>query len=126
MKSVISTPKAPKALGPYSQAIRAGQLIFCAGQIGIDPASGELQTETESQIAQAFANLQAILAAAKCELNDVVKLNLYLISLKDFGTVNEICQRTFSEPYPARATVEVAHLPLNASFEVDAIAYQSS
>lgn len=124
MKKVISTPNAPKAIGPYSHAVQAGGFVFCAGQIGIDPKTEKLVEGPREQIVQALKNLEAVLKAAGCGFKDIVKLNFYLINLKDFDDVNEICRDYLEAPYPARATVEVAHLPMNASFEVDAVAYK--
>ncbi|MCS6995682.1 MAG: RidA family protein [Casimicrobiaceae bacterium] len=121
-KQPIHTPSAPAALGPYSQAIVTGNLLFCSGQIGLDPATGQLREGFEAQVDQAFANLQAVIEAAGSDLSRVVKLTLFLTDLAHFATVNAKMEALFSAPYPARSTVEVSALPKGALFEVEAIA----
>jgi 2-iminobutanoate/2-iminopropanoate deaminase len=121
-KEVIHSPAAPAAIGPYSQAIKTGLVVFLSGQIGLDPASGQLvEGGFEAQVQRAFANLRAVAEAAGGTLADAVKLNLYLTDLGQFGKVNEIMSSLFPSPFPARATLGVASLPRGALFEVDAI-----
>jgi 2-iminobutanoate/2-iminopropanoate deaminase len=119
----IVTPAAPPALGPYAQAVAAGDLVFCSGQVGLDPATGKLvpggiATET----ARVLDNLAAVLSAAGLGLVDVVKTTVYLVDLADFTTLNEVYARRFPPPHPARATVQVAALPAGARVEIEAIA----
>ncbi|TAM78288.1 MAG: reactive intermediate/imine deaminase [Chloroflexota bacterium] len=120
----IQTGGAPAAIGPYSQAIDAGpgDIVACSGQVGLDPASGELAASLEAQVTRAMANLGAVLEAAGLGYADVVKTTLFLTDIADFATVNEIYGRSFSDPQPARSTVAVAALPKGARFEVEAIA----
>ena len=118
----ISTPDAPAAIGPYSQAVRAGGMVFFSGQIALDPATGELAGGgIEAQARRAFDNLQAVCAAAGGSFDDVVRLGLYLTDLSQFAAVNAVMQEYFSAPYPARSTIGVAALPRGAQFEVDAV-----
>lgn len=119
--SVISTPNAPQAIGPYSQAVRAGTLVFLSGQIGLDPKTMELVSGVEAQAKQVFSNLKAVAEAAGASLNNAVKLTIYMTDLNDFAKVNEIMAQYFNQPYPARATVQVAALPKGALVEADAI-----
>jgi 2-iminobutanoate/2-iminopropanoate deaminase len=121
-REVIVTPHAPAAIGPYSQAIRAGNFIFTAGQIGLDPASGKLREGLEAQTRQALNNLQAILEAAGSSLQNVVKTTLFLTDINHFPTVNAVYGDLFSSNPPARSTVQVAALPLGALVEIEAIA----
>lgn len=121
-KKVIHTDEAPAAIGPYSQATSAGRMLFTSGQIGLDPATGELPTGAALQARQGFANLLAILRAAGAKPEDVVKITIFLTNMFDFTAVNEEMKRVFSEPYPARSCVAVAELPKGACFEVEAIA----
>ncbi len=124
--SAIHTDSAPKAIGPYSQAIRFGELVFLSGQIGLDPASGQLVSGgTVAETEQVMRNLGAVLAAAGLGFGDVVRTTIYLTDLADFATVNEIYGRAFTAPCPARATVGVAALPRGARVEIDAIAARS-
>jgi reactive intermediate/imine deaminase len=118
---VIETAGAPKAIGPYSQAIRAGDTVYLSGQIGLDPATGQLADGTEAQANRVFANLRAVAEAAGGRLDRVVKLSILLVDLADFAQVNEIMARHFTPPYPARATYQVAGLPRGARIEVDAV-----
>lgn len=123
-KHAVTSEQAPRALGPYAQAVRAGEWLFLSGQLGIDPNSGELVADDAGrQAAQALANLAAVLAAAGAELTDVVKTTVFLVDLADFAEVNEVYASVFSPPYPARTTVGVASLPRGARVEIDAIAY---
>ena len=120
----IQTGGAPAAIGPYSQAIDAGagDIVVCSGQVGLDPATGQLVEGLEAQVARAMANLGAVLEAAGLGYADVVKTTLFLTDIGDFAAVNEIYGRSFSDPQPARSTVAVAALPKGARFEVEAIA----
>lgn len=120
--TVVSTSKAPAAIGPYSQAIKLGNLVFTSGQIGLNPTTGELiGASTEEQARQAFANLKAVAEEAGGSLANVVKFTLFLTDLSEFAQVNAIMQEYVSAPFPARSTVGVASLPKGARFEVEAI-----
>jgi 2-iminobutanoate/2-iminopropanoate deaminase len=122
----LQTDRAPKAIGPYSQAVEHGGLVFLSGQIGLDPASGALVaggTVTEAE--QVLKNLAAVLAAAGLGFEHVVRTTIYLVDLADFAAVNEVYGRHVREPFPARATVGVAALPRGARVEIDAIAVRS-
>ena len=126
-KTIISTPKAPAAIGPYSQAIRSNGLLFISGQIPIDPESGELiKGDAGEQAERVLKNLQAILEAAGMGLEDVVKTTLYLKSLGNFEKVNSIYERYFPNNPPARSTVEVSRLPKDAEIEIEAVAIKPS
>jgi 2-iminobutanoate/2-iminopropanoate deaminase len=119
----VETGAAPEAIGPYSQAVVAGETVYCSGQIGLDPSSGTLVSggvvvETE----RVLANLAAVLGAAGVGLADVVRTTIYLVDLADFAAVNEVYGRVFTAPFPARATVGVAALPRGARVEIDAVA----
>ncbi len=121
-KSVLSTPRAPAAIGPYSQAIRVGDMVYASGQIGLDPATGELvSSDLEAQTRRAFANLAAVAEEAGGSLANAVKLTLFLTDLSGFAKVNAIMSELVPQPYPARSTVGVASLPKGAVFEVEAI-----
>jgi reactive intermediate/imine deaminase len=123
MKKVpVTSPQAPAAIGPYSQAIRAGDTVYLSGQIGLDPVSGELAEGFDVQAHQVFRNLRAVAQAAGGSLDDVVKITLLLADLADFAKANEIMASYFSPPFPARATYQVAALPKGARIEVEAIA----
>lgn len=122
MFEVIHSPQAPQPIGPYSQAVRAGQLIFFSGQIGLDPKDGGLVAGgLEAQARRAFANLAAVAAAAGGSLQQVVRLTIYMTDLAHFALVNAIMEELWQPPYPARVTLGVAALPKGALFEVDAI-----
>lgn len=122
MRQTIHTDRAPAAIGPYSQAVRAGNTVFLSGQIPLDPATGELvQGDIAVQARRAFDNLRAVCEAAGGSLDGVVRLGLYLADLGDFAQVNAVMAEYFQAPYPARSTIEVAGLPKGARFEVDAI-----
>jgi 2-iminobutanoate/2-iminopropanoate deaminase len=121
-RKVISTAKAPAALGPYSQAIRAGNFLFAAGQLGLDPATGNLAEGVEAQTRQALANLQAVLAAAGASPADVVKTTIFLADMNDFAAVNAIYGEVFKHDPPARSTVQVAALPKAGRVEIEVIA----
>ncbi|HEY1057599.1 MAG TPA: RidA family protein [Limnobacter sp.] len=119
---VISTPKAPAAIGPYSQAIQLGNWVFTSGQIGLNPSTGDLVgPSTAEQARQAFTNLKAVAEQAGGSLANVVKFTLFLTDLSEFAEVNAIMQEFVSAPFPARSTVGVASLPKGARFEVEAI-----
>jgi 2-iminobutanoate/2-iminopropanoate deaminase len=120
-KAINGTGVAP-AIGPYSAAIASGDLLFCSGQLGMDPATGELRDGVAAQAEQALVNMRALLAAAGFGVEHVVKCTIFLTNLADFATVNEVYGRTFSEPYPARSTVQVAGLPKGGLVEIEAIA----
>ncbi len=123
MKEIISTENAPGAIGPYSQAIKAGGMIFCSGQIPIDPATGNFVSDVVSeQTEQVLRNLSEVLAAAGASLNDVVKTTVFLVDMNDFAEMNEVYGRFFSENKPARATVQAARLPRDAKVEIECIA----
>ncbi|MDN5326896.1 MAG: 2-iminobutanoate/2-iminopropanoate deaminase [Moorella sp. (in: firmicutes)] len=122
-KIVVATNQAPAAIGPYSQAIRIGNLIFTSGQIPLDPASGQIvDGGAAEQTARVMANLQAVLAAAGAGLEDVVKTTVYIKDMKDFNTINEVYGRYFNQEPPARSCVEVARLPKNVLVEIEAVA----
>lgn len=122
-KSIVHTDRAPKAIGPYSQAVVAGDLVFCSGQIPIDPATGDIvKGGIREQTERVLANLAAVLEAAGARLGDVVKTTVYLSDLADFQEMNAVYARSFAESAPARATVEVARLPKDARVEIDCIA----
>ena len=123
MKKIIKTENAPAAIGTYSQAVKKGNIVFLSGQIPLDPKSMELVEGIENQIHQVFKNLLSVIEAAEASVNDLVKLNIYLTDLANFAKVNQVMQDRFSEPYPARATVQVSALPLNVEIEMDAIVY---
>lgn len=121
-KQSISTSGAPKAIGPYSQAVRVGNTVWLSGQIPLDPQTQELVTgDMEIQARRVFDNLKAVVMAAGATLDDVVKVNLYLIDLAHFALVNKVMADYFREPYPARAAVGVAALPRGAQFEAECI-----
>jgi reactive intermediate/imine deaminase len=120
-KQAIHTADAPKAIGTYSQAVRCGDTVYLAGQIGLDPATMQMTDGIDAQIHRVFKNLQAVAAAAGGTLDDCAKVNVYLTDLGHFAKVNEIMAGYFHEPYPARAAVGIASLPLNALVEVDAV-----
>jgi 2-iminobutanoate/2-iminopropanoate deaminase len=120
-KDIVATPRAPAAIGPYSQAVKTGLVVFTSGQIGLDPATGELAVGGfEPQVRQAFNNLAAVAQAAGGSLANAVKFTLFLTDLADFGKVNQIMSELVPKPYPARSTVGVASLPKGALFEVEA------
>ena len=121
MKKEIKTANAPEAIGPYSQGIETENLIFLSGQIPLDPKSMQLVEGQENQIRQVFKNIDALCKEAGLSLNHVVKLNVSLHDLALFQSVNEIMKELFVEPYPARAALQVARLPLDSSIDVEAI-----
>jgi reactive intermediate/imine deaminase len=121
-KDIVSTKAAPAAIGPYSQAVKTGLVVFTSGQIGLDPATGELVSQDfEAQVRRSFANLVAVAQASGGSLANVVKFSLFLTDLSKFAKVNEIMAEVVPQPYPARSTVGVASLPKGAQFEVEAV-----
>jgi len=120
-KQVINSLDAPAALGPYSQGIRAGQTVYLSGQLGLDPKTGNLADGIEAQTHQVFQNLRAVALAAGGKLDDTVKLTILMANLGDFAQVNEIMKSYFAEPYPARATYQVAALPKAALIEIEGV-----
>ena len=125
-KAIISTPHAPAAIGTYSQAVRVGDTVYLSGQIGLDPASGQLVDGIDAQILRVFENLKAVAEAAGGSLADVVKLNVFLTDLSHFAKVNETMARYFSQPFPARAAVGIKELPRGALVEADAVMFVGS
>ncbi len=122
-KTVIATSEAPAAIGPYSQAIRVGELLFVSGQVGFDPATGNLVAgDVTVQAQQALKNLQAILQAANTTMQNVVKTTVFLIDMNDFAAMNELYGTFFTQQPPARSTVAVAQLPRGARFEIECVA----
>ena len=123
MKQAISTTSAPAAIGPYSQAIRAGQTLYLSGQVALDPSTGQLvEGDVRVQTLQVMLNLQAVLEAAGTDFSALVKTSIFLRDLADFATVNEVYASFLTPPFPARATVQVARLPLDAAVEIDGVA----
>ena len=121
-KEIISTENAPQAIGPYSQAIKAGNLMFISGQIPLDPKTGDLVSESiDEQAKQVLNNIKSICEAAGQSIDDIVKISIFLTDLENFAIVNEVMKKYFAEPYPARATVEVSGLPLGVKVEIEAI-----
>ena len=125
-RQAITASGAPAAIGPYSQAIAIDGFLFCSGQLGLDPVTGQLLGGVEDQVERALLNLEAILAAAGMTTADIVKTNIFLVDLDHFAVVNAVYARHMAEPAPARSTVEVAALPRNALVEIEAIAWRSS
>ncbi len=123
MKHEVVSQTAPKAVGPYSQAIRTGTMVICSGQIGVDPKTGEfVEGGVKEQTVQVIENIKAVLAAAGCGLDNVVKTTVFLQHMDDFSTMNDVYGNVFTKPYPARSTVEVAKLPKGALVEIECIA----
>lgn len=123
MPSVIATDAAPKAIGPYSQAVASGSLLFCSGQIALDPTSGQMvDGDVAAETRQVLANLAAVLAAAGATFRHVVKTTVYLADMDDFAAMNEVYATAFEPPAPARSTIQAARLPRNARVEIDVIA----
>lgn len=121
-RHIIHTAKAPAALGPYSQAVRHGDLVFLSGQVAIDPAIGKLvEGGIEAQTRQVFRNLRAVCQEAGSDLDGILKLTIYLVDLGNFAKVNAVMAELFTAPYPARATIGIAALPLGAEVEVEAV-----
>ena len=121
-RTAIHSDQAPAAIGPYSQATRTGNLVFLSGQTPLDPATGNLvEGDIAVQARQAFDNIKAVVEAAGGRMDDIVRVGLYLTDLSQFGEVNAVMAEYFSQPYPARSTIEVSALPRGARFEVDAV-----
>ena len=122
MKKPISTNKAPSAIGPYSQAIQWGDVVFISGQVAFIPSTGELNNDTfENEVNQVIDNLDAICKEAGGSLDHILKLSIFLTDLSNFDTVNNLMKERFSEPFPARSTIEVSRLPKDVNIEMDAI-----
>lgn len=122
MKEIIQTNHAPQAIGSYSQAVKVNNTVYLSGQIPLHPHTMELVSDDfTAQVTQVFHNLQAVCQAAHGDLNNMVKLTIYLIDLKQFAVVNEVMAHFFAEPYPARATIEVSALPKGAAVEIDGV-----
>jgi len=122
-KQEVSTKSAPEAIGPYSQAIKSGDTVYCSGQIPLDPVSGKLvEGDISLETKQVMDNLFSVLNEAGASSENVVKTTIFLTDMSDFSAVNEIYSKYFDTPYPARATVQVSNLPLNVRVEIDAIA----
>lgn len=125
MKKVIHTDNAPKAVGPYSQAIQMGDFLFCSGQISIDPKTNEVFTgDIKTQTEMVLKNIEAVLAASGMKYSNIVKTTIFLTSMSDFATVNEIYAKAFNEAPPARSTVAVAGLPKGVNVEIEVIAHR--
>lgn len=126
MANVISTDKAPAAIGPYSQAIEVNGMIYTSGMIPIDPSTGELVTgSVEAQAEQAISNLEALLAASGSSIEKAVKTVVFISNMDDFGKINEVYTKHFKEPYPARSCVQVARLPKDVAIEIEAVAVKN-
>jgi len=123
MREIVSTDKAPGAIGPYSQAIKTGGMVYCSGQIPIDPVTGEfVSNDIAEQTEQVLKNLAAVLEAGGTSLGNVVKTTVFLADMSDFAAMNEVYARYFNENKPARATVQAARLPRDAKVEIECIA----
>ena len=121
-KEIIFTKNAPKAIGPYSQAVKSGGFLFVSGQVALNPSTGDLMNSSiEEQAEQVIKNLSAICEAANTNLSNIVKLTIYITDMSDFSIVNNAMESHFESPYPARATVEVSALPLGVNVEMDAV-----
>ena len=126
MKRALASDRAPKAVGPYSQAVAFGDLMFCAGQIPLDPATGEISGKTVAeQTERVIENIKAVLAVNSMTLTDVVKTTVFLTTMDDFAAMNETYGHHFTQPYPARSTVAVAGLPRGAKVEIEVTAAKS-
>ena len=121
MKQVISSSGAPAAIGPYSQAIRVGDMLFTSGVIPVDPATGNIPDGSAAQAQQAFTNLTHLIEDAGGKMENVVKTTVFIKEMDDFGAINEVYAKFFPEPYPARSCVEVARLPKDVMLEIEAI-----
>ena len=117
----VSTPNAPAAIGPYSQAIAAGDFVYLSGQLGVDPATGNMEAGVEAQAERAIANMKAILAESGLDITRVIKTTVFLKDMGDFAAVNAIYAKHFQQPYPARSCVQVAELPKGGLVEIEAV-----
>jgi 2-iminobutanoate/2-iminopropanoate deaminase len=124
-KDIITTQDAPAAIGPYSQAVRAGELLFVSGQLPVNPETGAMAQTVKEQAAQSLTNIKAILNEAGLGMEDIAKTTIFLADMNHFGVVNEVYSRFFAGNYPARSTVQVAKLPKDADVEIEAIAIYS-
>ncbi|MBQ4283411.1 MAG: RidA family protein [Lachnospira sp.] len=124
MQKVISTDKAPSAIGPYSQAIEINNMVYTSGVIPVNPATGEIPEGVEAQANQAFQNLCNLVEASGSKVENIVKTTVFIKEMNDFGKINEIYKNYFKEPFPARSCVEVARLPKDVLLEIEAIAYK--
>lgn len=122
MKQPVSTPAAPAAIGPYSQAVKTGNLLFCSGQLPIDPATGDMPADIKAQTRQSLSNVKAILEAAGTSMENVVKSTVFLADMSLFGPMNEVYAEFFCEPFPARCALAVKELPKQALVEIEVIA----
>ncbi len=122
MKEVIATDKAPAAIGPYSQAIRVGNLLYTSGVIPVEPSTGEIVSGVEAQAEKAMKNLKALLEAGGASIESVIKTTVFIKNMEDFQTINKVYAEIFKEPFPARSCVEVARLPKDVLIEIEAIA----
>ena len=122
MKKVIATDKAPAAIGPYSQAIEVNGMVYTSGIIPVDPATGNIPEGSVAQAEQAFLNMKNLLEAAGTDISQVVKTTVFIKEMNDFGAINEVYAKYFTEPYPSRSCVEVARLPKDVKLEIEAIA----
>lgn len=122
MKKVVSTDKAPAAIGPYSQAIEVNNMVYTSGVIPVVPETGEIPDGSKAQAKQAFANLKNLLEAAGCGMDQVIKTTVFIKEMNDFAAVNEVYAEYFPAPYPARSCVEVARLPKDVMLEIEAVA----
>ncbi|MBA3684631.1 MAG: RidA family protein [Planctomycetes bacterium] len=121
MRTTVNSPDAPAAIGPYSQAVRHGGLLWCSGQLGLDPANTQLRDGTVAQAEQALRNLEAVCREAGTSLTKALRLTVYLVDLGEFAVVNTVYESFFEAPFPARATVQVSALPKGGRVEIDAV-----
>lgn len=126
IKRIVSTDKAPKAIGPYSQAVVAGEMVYTSGQLGLDPETMELKEAVQEQAHQACKNLVAVLEEAGSSINNVIKTTVFLADINDFVAVNEVYAQYFTEPFPARSAVQVGNLPKLAKVEIEVIAHTNN
>ena len=124
MQKVISTDKAPSAIGPYSQAIEINGMVYTSGVIPVDPATGVVAEGVEEQAEQAFKNICNLVEASGSKVENIIKTTVFIKEMNDFGKINEIYKKYFKEPFPARSCVEVARLPKDVLLEIEAIAYK--
>lgn len=125
-KNIVASPNAPRAIGPYSQAVRCGETLYISGQLPLNPESMRLVDGFEAQAEQVFANLSAVLAEANMDNRNVAKLTIYLADLDHFAELNTLMEHHFAAPYPARAAIEVSRLPKSALIEIEAVAVEAA